>query len=94
MPRPILVVDVETTGVDPATDSLVEIGACLLEPDDLDQQQVFHILVRPTCSVKPEALRVHGLSEDMLAHAPDVSVALSRFLEFAPHNSLLEREFS
>lgn len=89
MARPILVVDLETSGLDPVRDCIVEIGACLLDPDTLDEEGCFNARVRPTCPVSVEALRVHGLTAEVLAEAPSIDHAIRQFLDFAPTDALL-----
>jgi DNA polymerase III epsilon subunit family exonuclease len=85
----LLVLDVETTGINPAVDSLIEIGACVLDRDDLREQGVFSTFVRPTSPISPEAYAVHGKSESDLAAAPSVSEALAAFVAFVPKDALL-----
>lgn len=89
MARPILVVDVETTGVNPTSDSIVEIGACLLSPVDFTEVRRFHSRVRPTSSVGEEALGIHGLTDQILAAAPAVDTVMEAFLAFAPEDAII-----
>lgn len=87
--RQILVVDVETTGCDPRHDAIVEIGACLLSPDTLAELEQFSSRVRPSASIQPGALLVHGLTEDILAEEPGIRPVMESFLSFAPADAIL-----
>ncbi len=59
--------DTETTGLN-SDDEIIEI-AIISE----DGQILIDSLVRPSCPVKPDAFRVHGISTDMLANAPTLA---------------------
>lgn len=76
--RPVYL-DTETTGL-AATDEIVEI--CLVDDDGT---VLLDSLVRPRGRISPEAMRVHGITERMVAGAPawpevwrEVRAALSR----------------
>jgi DNA polymerase-3 subunit epsilon len=60
--RPVYL-DTETTGTGP-TDEVIEIGIV-----DEDGKVLFESLVKPAGKVTPEARRVHGISDEMLAAA-------------------------
>ena len=66
--RPLVVFDLETTGVDPESDRIVEISACRLEPGGsrawLDHR------VNPGAPIPPEATAIHGISDQDVADAP------------------------
>ena len=87
--RDILVIDTETTGIDPTTDSIVEIGACLLEGATLRQIGSFSRRVRPESPMSASAARIHGLSDAVLSSAPPIRDALVEFSAFAPASALL-----
>jgi DNA polymerase III epsilon subunit-like protein len=96
----LVVVDVETTGVDPAADRIVEIGACLVDPTTYRVLDCFETLVRPDVPIKTTAAAIHGLSERDLADAPGEAEALGRFSEFvggpvrlAGHNVCFDAAF-
>lgn len=79
------VVDTETTGLDPETDALVEVGAvdvfwnervggwCL--------EEIGSTLVNPGRSIPPAASAVHHLTDADVARAPDPVTALRAYLE-------------
>lgn len=78
-----VVFDLETTGLSPwAGDEIVEIGAMKIFGDDLDVENAFHSLVRPRRPISPEASKVNGITNEMVADAPTFSEVFPRFLEF------------
>ena len=66
--RPLIVFDLETTGVDPDSDRIVEISACRMEPDGgrawLDHR------VNPGVAIPAGATAIHGISDADVANAP------------------------
>jgi DNA polymerase III epsilon subunit family exonuclease len=65
------VVDVETTGIDPARDRVVEV-ACVL----VRNRQIVHAfssLVNPGCAIRASAFAVHGIDDAMVANAPTLA---------------------
>lgn len=94
-----IVLDTETTGFDPRTgDRLIEIGCIELE-DLLPTGRYLHLLVDPERPIPPEAMRVHGISDVMVAGKPKFKAVCDEVLEFigdAPvvaHNAAFDRSF-
>jgi DNA polymerase-3 subunit epsilon len=96
-----IVLDTETTGLDPKTGHrLIEIG-CVELFDYLPTGRTFHRYIHPEREIDPEAERVHGISLSFLAdkprfHHPDVCDALIEFIGDAPlvaHNAAFDRSF-
>src|SRR5438067_9911133 len=76
-----VVVDVETTGLSPRTQTLIEIAALrCLGAQVLD---TFTSLVDPGRPIPPFIRRFTGISEDMVAGAPGPGAAVEAFLRFA-----------
>ena len=62
-----IVLDTETTGLDPRTGHrLIEIG-CVEVVDYMPTGRTFHRYIHPERDIDPEAERVHGISLAMLA---------------------------
>lgn len=76
----LIVLDTETTGLDPRVDEVVELAAVHLRGGE--EVAEFHALLRPTRSVG-EAEAVHGLSDARLAaEGEDPADVLRRFAAF------------
>ena len=77
-----IVLDTETTGLDPKSgDRLVEIG-CVELDNHLPTGRTYHQYVNPERDMPDEAFRVHGLSEVFLAKYPVFADIADAFLEF------------
>jgi len=72
--------DLETTGIQPKTDAVVEIGAVRFEngkPVD-----TFSTLINPGRSIPPEASAVNGITDEMVADQPGIETVLTDLAEF------------
>lgn len=77
-----IILDTETTGLDPATgDRIVEIGAVELL-NHLPTGRTFHVYINPERDMPKEAEAVHGLSSAFLRDKPVFSAIAPDFLEF------------
>lgn len=66
--RPLAIFDLETTGVDPDKDRIVQIAIIRVEPDG--RRTTFESLVNPERSIPPEASRVHGIKDEDVRDKP------------------------
>ena len=65
-----IIFDTETTGLDNQADRIIEIGAVELD-NRFPTGRSFHVFINPEGrEVHPEALAVHGISNEMLADKP------------------------
>lgn len=77
-----IVMDTETTGLDPATgDRIVEIGAVELF-NHLPTGRTYHQYINPERSMPREAFEVHGLSDDFLSDKPVFARVSDAFIDF------------
>jgi DNA polymerase-3 subunit epsilon len=71
--RPLVVLDLETTGLDPATDRIVEIGCVKLASAGRDSQpgrEVRSWRVNPGRPIPPASAQVHGITDADVATCP------------------------
>jgi DNA polymerase-3 subunit epsilon len=94
-----IVLDTETTGLDPLRgDRLVEIG-CVEIFNRMPTGQTFHRHINPERDMPAEAFAVHGLSSEFLADKPLFAGVVDEFLQFiadAPlviHNASFDISF-
>jgi DNA polymerase-3 subunit epsilon len=66
--RPLVVFDLETTGLDRASDRIVEFGSIKLHPDG--NRQPFVLRINPERPIPAEATRVHGIRDEDVAESP------------------------
>lgn len=94
-----IVLDTETTGLDPLSgDRVVEIAALELL-NHLPTGRHFHCYLNPERDMPEEAFAVHGLSEEFLRDKPKFAAEVDGFLDFiadAPlviHNGAFDMKF-
>ncbi|MCI8515505.1 MAG: DNA polymerase III subunit epsilon [Hungatella sp.] len=79
--RPDYVVfDLETTGLSPITDGIIEISAVKVKGGKVTDR--FSTLVNPGRRIPAAATRVNGITDEMVKDAPGLREALDRFLAF------------
>lgn len=77
-----IVLDTETTGMDPFEgDRIVEIG-CVECINHLVTGQTFHVYINPERDMPAEAAAVHGLTEEFLKDKPVFAQTYADFLDF------------
>ncbi|MFA4136291.1 MULTISPECIES: exonuclease domain-containing protein [unclassified Brevibacillus] len=96
----VVVVDLETTGFYPDHgDAIISIGAVAMRGEHLLLGDSFYTLVNPGRTIPPHIRSLTGITDDMVADAPELIEALSRFFQFVgdrplvAHHSRHEREF-
>jgi DNA polymerase-3 subunit epsilon len=72
--------DLETTGIQPKTDAIVEIGAVRF--DGVEPVETFSTLINPGRPIPPEASAVNGITDDMVAGSPSIEKVLTDFADF------------
>ncbi|MBY0407163.1 MAG: DNA polymerase III subunit epsilon [Rickettsiales bacterium] len=84
-----IVLDTETTGLDPFTGHrIVEIG-CVEVIDGIRSGNFFHVYLNPERDMPEEAFRVHGLSAQFLKDKPVFAEKVDEFLEFIKEDQLV-----
>jgi len=74
-----IALDLETTGLDPRADRVIEIGALACDAEG-NTVETFERLINPGRPINPTASAINGLSDADLVDAPPASVVLSEFL--------------
>ena len=75
-------VDCETTGLNPAKDEIISIGAVRIVGHRVLTSERLNLLVKPSKAVSAEAIKVHGLRERDVAGGLDIDEAMRRLLHF------------
>jgi DNA polymerase-3 subunit alpha (Gram-positive type) len=78
---PIVVVDVETTGLSPRIHDIIEIGAVKIVGRRITDH--FHRMVRPERAISQTTMEITGIKEIDVANAPSAAEVMGEFLEFA-----------
>ena len=80
--NPVVFLDLETTGIDIVKDRIVEIALLKVSTDGNEEELIKRI--NPQMPISEEATRVHGITNEDVAHEPtfkEVAKNLARFLE-------------
>lgn len=87
-----VVVDIETTGLDPKADEMIEIGAVQIA--DGQAVETFHRLIRPSKKL-PEAITdLTGITNEMVKSAPSLDDVLPDFLAFLGDHVMVAHNLS
>ncbi|CAN7304151.1 DNA polymerase III subunit epsilon [Pararhizobium sp. LjRoot255] len=94
-----IIFDTETTGLDNRLDRVIEIGGIELD-NHFPTGRTFHVYINPVDrKVHPDALAVHGISDEFLKDKPDFSGIVTELLEFfgnarwVAHNATFDMGF-
>ncbi len=85
-------VDIETTGLDFSQGDILEIGA--VEMRDGQTVRVFDTLIKPNGRISPFITRLTGITNEMVADAPDIKSVLPLFYDFIQDLPLLGHNIS
>ncbi len=94
---PVVVVDVETTGLSPRVHDIIEIGAVKIVGRRITDR--FHRMVRPERPISQTTMKITGIMPGDVANAPSAAEVVEEFLEFsqgcvlAAHNARFDYGF-
>ena len=80
--NPILFFDIESTGLNVATDRIVEICAVKIHPNG--DQEIKTRRINPTIPISPEAQAVHGISDEDVKDCPTFKQIAKSFCQVFP----------
>ena len=88
----IVVFDIETTGLNPSQDSIIEIGAVRVAQGEIIDR--FSSFVHPHAAISPRITELTGITDEMVKDAPDIEEVLPAFLEFVGDDPVLAHNAS
>ncbi len=77
---PLVALDVETTGLDPARDGIVSLGLVPFTLQRIRASQARHWLLKPRVDLVDASVAYHGITHSQLADAPDLEDVLAELL--------------
>lgn len=97
--KDILLIDFESTGLDPIEHDATQLGAILLDKNTLKEKKSFSSYIAADLTkASPEALAVSGITAEKLEGAPSPTEVIKKFLDefgtdvfLASWNSILDR---
>lgn len=96
-PYGVVAIDLETTGLSPLVDRIIEIAA--VKVTSQGDVEVFHQLINPMTDILPANAAIHGLTNDDLKNAPTLKRPMRSLWEFVgrtqilAHNALFDAAF-
>lgn len=78
--RPLAVFDIESTGINPRSDRIIELAAIRVEPDGRRVKK--HWLLNPGVPIPIESTAVHGITDEAVAHCPKFGDVAAEILAF------------
>lgn len=82
LPPQFVVLDLETTGLNPHTDEIIEIGAVRVTLSS-ENHEAFQVFVKPTGKIPAKIVRMTGITQEMVDRdGLPIHDALSQFVEF------------
>lgn len=78
--RPLAVFDIESTGLNPRTDRIVELAVLRLEPGGARSSRTW--LLNPGMPIPLESVAIHGITDEMVRDAPSFADRADEILDF------------
>jgi DNA polymerase III subunit epsilon len=78
-PDGVIGLDLETTGLSPLVDKIIEISAVKLTPGGISY---FDQLVDPSLDIPQKTIDIHGITNEMVKDSPKIEDVLPLFFEF------------
>ena len=84
--KPIVFFDIESTGVNPASDRIVEICVLKVNPDGSEETKTRRI--NPTIPIPPEVTLIHGISDEDVQNEPKFREIAKGLMDFIGDSDL------
>lgn len=78
-PKGVVAFDLETTGLSPLLNKIIEIGAVKITPSGFE---IFDELINPNTPIPPETITIHKISDEMVKDKSSIDKLLPKFIEF------------
>lgn len=85
-PDGLVAIDLETTGLSPLVDRIIEIALYKVTPDKLE---VFQTLVNPEIPIPPHTTAIHNITDEMVSNAPYLDDVLDELKSFVGHHPIV-----
>ncbi len=96
--EPFLIIDTETTGLDPKVDRVVDIGAVLIRNGKIEK--TWETTINPGIPIPPQASAIHHLTDEHVAGSPSLESIADTLTDLADsasviaaHNADFDRPF-
>jgi len=77
-----IVLDTETTGLNPKNDEILSIGAVKVINNKIITSESFEVFIKPLKEISHESIKIHHITKNDLEHAVPINQALKELLFF------------
>jgi len=77
---PLVVFDIESTGISPRKDRIIELAAIRVLPDGTEEERCW--LLNPTIPIPPETTAIHGITDAIVKDCPTFADLADEIFEF------------
>ena len=85
----VIVFDLETTGLDPLNDMILEIGAIPIVNGEIRRDEGFERFVNPGIPIPAHITGINGITDEMVRDAPFIEKVLPEFLSHIGRDPLV-----
>ncbi|NKQ40572.1 MAG: 3'-5' exonuclease [Sulfurovum sp.] len=78
----LVVLDTETTGLNPKKDEIISIGAVIIRDDKIRISNSFECFLKPSGNINHESIKIHHIRECDLVNAVEPEEAIKQLLDF------------
>jgi len=78
-PQGLIAIDLETTGLSPLVDRIIEVAAIKIGPTTTE---VYESLINPGIEIPPHTTEIHHITDEMVAESPKSQEILTGLLDF------------
>lgn len=78
--NPLIVFDIESTGLSPRHDRIIELAAIKVMPDGSEIEKSW--LLNPTVPIPPETTKIHGITNEIVKDCPTFKERAEEIFEF------------
>ncbi|MBQ9765047.1 MAG: 3'-5' exonuclease [Lachnospiraceae bacterium] len=82
-----IAIDIETTGLTPKTDRIIEIGAVRVRSGEIVEKRNW--LINPKCKIPEFVVELTGISDEMVCEAPTIDEVMPEFIDFCDEEVII-----
>ncbi|MDR0675605.1 MAG: single-stranded-DNA-specific exonuclease RecJ [Elusimicrobiota bacterium] len=80
--KKFIIFDLETTGLDPENDKILEIGAVFMKNGVIEKNKCFQTFINPEIEISEYITKINGISNKTVKNAPKIEKGIEKFCDF------------
>ncbi|MDD3325224.1 MAG: 3'-5' exonuclease [Sulfurospirillaceae bacterium] len=85
----VVVLDTETTGLNPKKDDIISIGAIKIKGNKIITSEKFEVFIKPKKDISEDSIKIHQIRNIDIQNGIEVKDAIEQFLEFIGPRTLV-----